>query len=37
MATDLADYLVGKGITFREAHGDRWADSCERPRNPVWS
>jgi argininosuccinate lyase len=21
MATDLADYLVGKGITFREAHG----------------
>jgi argininosuccinate lyase len=21
MATDLADYLVGKGVTFREAHG----------------
>ena len=21
MATDLADYLVDKGITFREAHG----------------
>ena len=20
-ATDLADYLVGKGMTFREAHG----------------
>ena len=21
LATDLADYLVGKGVTFREAHG----------------
>ena len=21
MATDLADYLVGKGVPFREAHG----------------
>ena len=23
LATDLADYLVGKGVAFREAHGHR--------------
>ena len=27
LATDLADYLVGKGVPFREAHGILW-DLC---------
>jgi argininosuccinate lyase len=31
MATDLADYLVRKGATFREAHG-AVAGSCEGAR-----
>ena len=28
MATDLADYLVGKGVTFREAHASGRISSC---------
>ena len=34
MATDLADYLVRKGVTFREAHGavGRLVRQCEEER-----
>jgi argininosuccinate lyase len=41
MATDLADYLVGKGVSFRDAHGavgslvrDAEEGSCELNQLP---
>jgi argininosuccinate lyase len=35
MATDLADYLVKKGVPFREAHG-LWGKWCKKPKVKMW-
>ena len=40
LATDLADYLVAKGVPFRQAHGlagqaDRLASECDKPLDEL--
>ena len=36
LATDLADYLVRKGVPFRQAHG-WWEGRCGWPKNAAWA
>ena len=39
LATDLADYLVGKGVPFREAHGimRKLCEYCEAEEKELWA